>query len=171
MGEYDELEKANRLYAVTLRQVDLENSQREADYLEKNADAIQSLTAQVESLESQLADAHVQRVEAEQRTVIVGRDLAAQVESLTTALREDRATGRAEEEWQPIETAPKDGTHILVWRPDEGDRKHKAHAGICYWRKNCWYTSRRYQQPTHWKPLPAPPGSLSSPPTQEKPDE
>jgi len=60
-------------------------------------------------------------------------------------------------EWQPIETAPRDDRRILVWRPDEKDGHHFAHAGVDYWRLNGWYLSRRYQQPTHWMPLPAPP--------------
>lgn len=59
--------------------------------------------------------------------------------------------------WQDIGTAPKDGTYVLVWRPDEGDGHHEAHAGIDVWIEGCWYKSRRLQQPTHWMPLPSPP--------------
>lgn len=70
--------------------------------------------------------------------------------------------------WRPIETAPRDGTRVLVWRPRESD-DHVAHAGVDHWRDDnagggsgSWYRSRRYQQPTHWMPLPAPP-SLPTP--------
>ena len=57
--------------------------------------------------------------------------------------------------WQPIETAPRDGTPVLVT------------GGIAYWReeKSAWFTitgeeypGRRIQWPvTHWMHLPAPP--------------
>ncbi len=71
--------------------------------------------------------------------------------------------------WRPIETAPKDGTRVLVWRPREsGD--HIAHAGVDHWRDDnagggsgSWYRSRRYQQPTHWMPLPTPPQGGEAP--------
>ncbi len=60
--------------------------------------------------------------------------------------------------WQTIETAPKDGTRILVWRPRE-DRDNPAHHGIDRWSdySQSWWNSRRDQQPTHWMPLPPPP--------------
>lgn len=64
--------------------------------------------------------------------------------------------------WQLIETAPHDGTFVLVWRPDEGDCSHPAHADMDVWRldthdKGVWWFSRRNQQPTHWMPRPKPP--------------
>lgn len=43
MTDYAELIGANRLYAATLRQVDSERDQREADYLEENATALETL--------------------------------------------------------------------------------------------------------------------------------
>ncbi|MDB5656127.1 MAG: hypothetical protein JWQ94_3740 [Tardiphaga sp.] len=58
--------------------------------------------------------------------------------------------------WQPIETAPKDGSTVLVWRPSEGEH-YLAHVGVDFWSDKSWYRSRRSQQPTHWQPLPAPP--------------
>jgi len=61
-------------------------------------------------------------------------------------------------QWQPIETAPRDDTLVLVYRPRE-DADHPAHVGVDKWRvvSRCWYYSRRDQQPTHWMPLPDPP--------------
>jgi hypothetical protein len=82
---------------------------------------------------------------------------------------ESNAKGESVMEWQPIETAPKDGTPILVWRK----------AGIvwlAYWNdsflhvqsdqhmpawvvfdcEDPWF-SETYQSPTHWQPLPEPP--------------
>ena len=66
-------------------------------------------------------------------------------------------TAALAEMWRAIEEAPKDGTYVLVWRPDEGDCHHEAHAGIDTWTGRSWYRSRLNQQPTHFMPLPAPP--------------
>jgi hypothetical protein len=60
--------------------------------------------------------------------------------------------------WQPIETAPKDGTEILVWRK-----------GWLYPHNALWqefdeggsfenpFTDDFMDPPSHWMPLPAPP--------------
>lgn len=65
-------------------------------------------------------------------------------------------------DWQPIETAPKDGTQILAYA--EGSR------GLNYFSVAEWATAKDYAprsvadwfwayaiRPTHWMPLPAPP--------------
>lgn len=55
-------------------------------------------------------------------------------------------------EWRPIETAPRDGTPILVVVvPLTG---HSPHVQIVSWSGG-WYPYDR--QPTHWQPLPSPP--------------
>ena len=73
--------------------------------------------------------------------------------------------------WEPIETAPKDGTTILVW-----SQLYGGVAVLAYWDsdkyaktpKPFWATSsQRYVgktaerkfPPTHWRPLPPPPVS------------
>ena len=83
----------------------------------------------------------------------------------------------AERKWWPIETAPKDGTHIIAWSPH-----YKPHVAVVYGRQFGPFTryekaegSDLYRQvrdgawvcwdggpvscwkPTHWMPLPAPP--------------
>lgn len=76
--------------------------------------------------------------------------------------------------WRPIETAPKDGTKVLLFYPG-------PHRGVCVGvfidrqtfeygklahRHQYWYTRATLVpadnlQPTHWMPLPAPPGLCS----------
>lgn len=89
-------------------------------------------------------------------------------------------------EWQPIETAPMDGTRIIIGRPDvDGDGGVSACGywldplddGVDYMGNDGGFTDVDYQvfkpsrsfgndeyryigsQPTHWMPLPAPPNS------------
>ena len=59
--------------------------------------------------------------------------------------------------WQPIETAPKDGTHILVCCAGSIDPPTTAH-----WFEGKWWLSVSYldapeeyvwKSPTHWQPL------------------
>lgn len=66
-----------------------------------------------------------------------------------------------EQQWQPIESAPKDGTRILTCYVSE---KHSANTFICkYEPDECdtdyvWLTDEGvYERPTHWQPLPPPP--------------
>lgn len=57
--------------------------------------------------------------------------------------------------WQPIETAPKDGTEILLYSLND--------IGLCYWRDDfvmqgwTWGLEKRFNNPTHWMPLPKAP--------------
>lgn len=72
--------------------------------------------------------------------------------------------------WQPIETAPKDGSHILLYSPQD---VHSAFVGFWkdghkfgrYWMAagpegeacDCAGGWQYTRQPTHWMPLPAAP--------------
>lgn len=59
-------------------------------------------------------------------------------------------------EWQPIESAPKDGTVVDLWV--DGGRE-----ADCRWRGGAWVTVEDgcvwsvASDPTHWMPLPQPP--------------
>jgi hypothetical protein len=65
--------------------------------------------------------------------------------------------------WQPIETAPRDGTVVLAFAPTEavvpfitvGWFETEAER----WRMldSCSHMGFRAVQPTHWQPLPEPP--------------
>jgi len=75
----------------------------------------------------------------------------------------------AQLEWQPIETAPKDGTKILCscrgavfiasWRvPRPQKDGYRANGGRPWWTS---YNERKLSPvPTHWKPLPDPPKEI-----------
>lgn len=83
-------------------------------------------------------------------------------------------------EWKPIETAPKDGTPILLWggRPDSSSdfigfdtntSTFPSETVVGWWEeyrpgagewRYCSYDSGIYgewEDPTHWTPLPEPP--------------
>lgn len=59
----------------------------------------------------------------------------------------------APSDWEPIETAPKDGTYFLGYEEDYGVHK-------CRWDKNHdggvggFRNTRHGWSPTHWQPLP-----------------
>lgn len=61
------------------------------------------------------------------------------------------------EDWQPIETAPKDGTEILVYEPNF---EHAA-IYVCKYDDPVWIEAGgecyATWQPTHWMPLPKAP--------------
>ena len=60
--------------------------------------------------------------------------------------------------WQPIETAPKDGTRVIAWGP-------QLMVAECEYRRATfidpagWYRSNQHPrvEPTHWQPLPPAP--------------
>jgi hypothetical protein len=54
--------------------------------------------------------------------------------------------------WQPIETAPKDGTMILLCTPGG-----KAAGGAFHARYKVWSWPYVMAEPTHWQPLPPAP--------------
>jgi hypothetical protein len=64
--------------------------------------------------------------------------------------------------WQPIETAPRDGTRILVWWRGRRSqtmvrisRCTQPHGSPYVWVTDG--TGRDTLEPTHWMPLPPPP--------------
>lgn len=73
------------------------------------------------------------------------------------ALLAELSALRAEREWRPIESAPKDGTSILAWFPDWGG---EARAMSVKWiAPHSGWSMPGYGglTPPYWQPLPAPP--------------
>lgn len=70
--------------------------------------------------------------------------------------------------WQPIGTAPKDGTRVLIYDPDDDYYLNRSILPeptiyVCFWNDYHEYwveaEGERYSgfKPTHWMPLPEPP--------------
>jgi hypothetical protein len=68
-------------------------------------------------------------------------------------------------EWQPIASAPKDGTRVLICNA-EGDSYHWAYVARC--KRTRWLvleanngrTVHVASDPTHWMPMPSPPACV-----------
>lgn len=64
--------------------------------------------------------------------------------------------------WMPIETAPKDGTVVLLWH-----RNWTGPESGCFYGVQGWGIQGGIYllQPTHWQPLTSPPGTPTTDPT------
>lgn len=77
-----------------------------------------------------------------------------------TAWEAWQAALRAAPEWQPIETAPKDGTSVWAFNGEQAPMCYIAGEGYALW---IWAdqvlsdVDPSPEQPTHWMPLPSPP--------------
>lgn len=105
---------------------------------------------------------------------ILGCDL---VRALIVEIQERRASSPAAgrdaviEEWRPIESAPKDGSNILII----AGNAYSPEARQGWWGGDAWLFWSRAEkfaaggigpmvEVTHWMPLPAPPVSLKETP-------
>jgi hypothetical protein len=59
--------------------------------------------------------------------------------------------------WQPIETAPRDGTRVLCFAPAVKGEYPNPKWRVDVWRGVGWWEMRPDQPYTHWQPLPPPP--------------
>ena len=68
-------------------------------------------------------------------------------------------------EWQPRETAPRDGQQVIVWCADGQAaiaEYYQAPDGFCGWEAGHTAEGKRMilsYPVTHWMPLPPPPGA------------
>lgn len=64
-------------------------------------------------------------------------------------------------DWQPISTAPRDGTEVDLWviRDGHGERFASASWDVMLgrWFNGYLHPLHRDADPTHWMPLPPPP--------------
>lgn len=62
--------------------------------------------------------------------------------------------------WQPIETAPKDGTVFIAFEAGDAYRCNwlEQHDGEGHFSAGWWdHVNDSFENPTHWMPLPTPP--------------
>jgi hypothetical protein len=59
--------------------------------------------------------------------------------------------------WQPISTAPRDGTRVLCYAPAAEDRAAVIRNDYWWMQERGWVSMRPGQPYTHWQPLPAAP--------------
>jgi len=69
-------------------------------------------------------------------------------------------------DWQPIETAPKDGTRVLLVEAEQPTGVSTGWWTMAGWRDfgDIGCSGLADYSPTHWMPLPAPPRALSEHP-------
>lgn len=70
------------------------------------------------------------------------------------------AAARIWEQWQPIETAPKDWSQVILYYQDSGldDDVMAGYYSCEDGGKDCWMDNYGDElKPTHWMPLPKPP--------------
>lgn len=117
-----------------------------------------------------------------QRNIVLKQCEDFLVELHEKALRARAADAGAGPRWEPIETAPKDGTKILVWTPHQHITRYDPsfRVEIVWWRPDpfrgkgewSWRTARTdsyIDPPTHWQPLPDPPVPTPTPRAGEPP--
>jgi hypothetical protein len=86
--------------------------------------------------------------------------LLTKLEQENIILKEENEKLQKQNEWLPIETAPKDGTWILVYQK-YNDSFSEIMIANYYEGNGCWsvmWDSRDTEiNPTYWMPLPTPP--------------
>ena len=68
----------------------------------------------------------------------------------------------AANQWQPIETAPKDGTHVLLWATRHSMLAPHPEFIVGAYRNGWWSGPSTLSHVIHWMPLPAAPTSADS---------
>jgi hypothetical protein len=93
------------------------------------------------------------------------------VEDLAEDIAQALLAERQSDRWLPIETAPKDGSDIIVYNPSGEGIVGEAYYSNDNGRGGWWWAGTyegehmeepmhiRNAWPTHWQPLPAPPSS------------
>ena len=69
----------------------------------------------------------------------------------------ERGSGIGDMDWQPIKSAPKDNTKVLIYVPSKTINGHDYDAIIMVSRFKGYWWDAAHLKPTHWMPLPEPP--------------
>lgn len=68
------------------------------------------------------------------------------------------------DQWQPIETAPKDWTDVILFDEERDPPVFEGYFSMEDGGRNCWMENQGMGSepvnPSHWMPLPSPPRAL-----------
>ena len=87
----------------------------------------------------------------------LGRRLGEMSMRLRTAPKTAAAPVQALAAWNPIETAPKDESNVVLLRQPCGSVANGYFFADVYTGNGAWIWPYTHKNPTHWMPLPAPP--------------
>ena len=142
---------------------------RDIDLIDfRDEDEDEHVAELVNKVESIVTMAVAKEIESRKAAQLENADLKERLARSGIEQRRAVAAEREECGWQPIETAPKDGTQILAYiHIDDGD------IGVMKWMDfgqglALWVWSDELMgevdpdpyQPTHWMPLPPPPSAI-----------
>jgi hypothetical protein len=90
-----------------------------------------------------------------------------EIAALFERVAELESSARSLSEWQPIETAPRDGSHFIAAGPSNRLTRHSRNGwivGAARWGKDIYreqfiFSFNCRVCPTHWMPFPEPPNS------------
>lgn len=138
-----------------------------AGVLDANPGAVNLVSMNIQSAKYGKLEVTIRKPEGKTAAEVLGEQketiaaLEAERDELRRGLRvvTEAAAEQPAPRWQPIETAPKDGAEILAWytkRPFWSVRVVRYDYEDASW-STCGPLPLR--QPTHWQPLPTPPGA------------
>jgi len=86
-------------------------------------------------------------------------NIADEADAALAALESELVEAKAKLDWRPIETAPRDGTRVMLGWPGGGVRYgfYLNNTNWKGWRGPSMELPFPSPPPTHWMPLPAPP--------------
>ena len=100
---------------------------------------------------------------ADLRREIAQRD--AEIALLKTSLLDAESPTQAaqvQNAWNPIETAPKDKSNVVLLRQPCGSVANGYFLAEAYAGNGAWIWPYIHKNPTHWMPLPAPPAPIAA---------
>jgi hypothetical protein len=122
---------------------------------EKNLGLHKEIKEEIDAIEKRFSAGRKKDVILGLMRAISGVDVPLELSSASEAVVESRENRLVQSSWQPIETAPRGGTKILLAGGFSDNE-----CCIAFWKKGArkegWWNGFYYLpgQPTHWMPLP-----------------
>ena len=119
------------------------------------AQALDEIENAIEALADLPSEFSIGLTRREQRVARLARASSSQRAAGAAGGKREAERGLKPLEWQPIETAPKDGTAILIYHQNAYTQAVAAPV------IDGWFVPRGgpVKNPTHWQPLPTPPAN------------